>query len=258
MKRKRISVEQRFSGLHSVSVIAQAILIISLAIFPAFGGSTSVRVRGSANPYLAGMPFDATCCGDDFVPEESPSQVPVTGLTPGTPVTFAVTGSVNYGFLKLTTPPDGGTCFSGGSPSNNGIAALNAPVHALVGVFLDDRQPDSTPAPSALGFCGPGETSFASLSPGLKQVFFIGDGRTGNGSGVAQQFIIPSGASRLFLGTADGYSWYYNAGSFAVTVTTIGYTTPSPISNGNLISNGTLDSKCKWLDTRRRMPRLRI
>jgi hypothetical protein len=40
------------------------------------------------------------------------------------------------------------------------------------------------------------------------------------GQGVeAQNFIIPTGATRLFLGTMDGYGWYNNIGSFGVTVT---------------------------------------
>ncbi len=56
------------------------------------------------------------------------------------------------------------------------------------------------------------------LSPFLKQVFFIGDGLTGNGTGAAQQFIVPAGATRLFLGPADGTGWVNNSGAFTVQV----------------------------------------
>jgi hypothetical protein len=54
----------------------------------------------------------------------------------------------------------------------------------------------------------------------LNQVFFIGDGLTGNGTGTVQQFVIPAGATRLYLGSADGAGANYNnSGSFSVSVT---------------------------------------
>jgi hypothetical protein len=46
-------------------------------------------------------------------------------------------------------------------------------------------------------------TEFATLTPALGQVFFIGDGLTGTGSGSVQTFTVPRGATRLFLGIAD-------------------------------------------------------
>jgi hypothetical protein len=49
-------------------------------------------------------------------------------------------------------------------------------------------------------------------------VFFIGDGRTGSGTGAVQQFIVPAGATRLFLGTVDGFGWNTNSGAFSVQV----------------------------------------
>jgi hypothetical protein len=51
----------------------------------------------------------------------------------------------------------------------------------------------------------------------LKQVFFIGNGLTSTNQ--VQQIIIPAGATRLFLGTADSGQWNNNIGSFTVTVT---------------------------------------
>jgi hypothetical protein len=38
-------------------------------------------------------------------------------------------------------------------------------------------------------------------------VFFIGDGLTGTGKGNVQKFAVPRGATRLFLGIADGGSF---------------------------------------------------
>ena len=58
------------------------------------------------------------------------------------------------------------------------------------------------------------------MSPQLRQVFFVGDGRTGTGSGTVQQFVVPAGATRLFLASSDGIGANYNNfGSFAVVVT---------------------------------------
>jgi hypothetical protein len=58
--------------------------------------------------------------------------------------------------------------------------------------------------PPALDFSGSGiGTSFASLSPLLDQLFFIGDGLTGTGTGDVQQFVVPADATELYLAVAD-------------------------------------------------------
>lgn len=54
------------------------------------------------------------------------------------------------------------------------------------------------------------------LSPQIQQVFFIGDGLTSGD--VTQQFLIPDSATRLFLGTMDGFGWYNNIGEISVDV----------------------------------------
>jgi hypothetical protein len=54
--------------------------------------------------------------------------------------------------------------------------------------------------------------SFANLSPGLRQIFFAGDGLTGTGSGDVQVFHVPEGATRLFLGFIDYYEPDYPGG----------------------------------------------
>lgn len=77
----------------------------------------------------------------------------------------------------------------------------------LVGVFLDDSEP-ADPAPERLNFTG--ADNFLTLSPLLGQVFFIGDGLTGTGTGSVQQFHVPAGATRLFLGFADGMNDHGN------------------------------------------------
>ena len=73
----------------------------------------------------------------------------------------------------------------------------------MVGVFLTDAEP-ADPAPARLDF-SPGALGdgFTAISPAIGQTFYIGDGLTGNGAGLAQQFLVPANATRLFLGFAD-------------------------------------------------------
>jgi hypothetical protein len=94
----------------------------------------------------------------------------------------------------------------------------------LAGVFLTDAPP-AAPAPPSLDFSSTAiGRSFTTLSPLLQQTFYIGDGLTGEGSGSTQSFLVPDGATRLFLGIVDGSYFvggpdYYdnNAGTFSAT-----------------------------------------
>ena len=76
----------------------------------------------------------------------------------------------------------------------------------LVGVFLGSSLPPVQPprldfSPNAL------TEHFLSLSPALGQVFFIGDGLTGTGTGDTQSFVAPQDAATLYLGVADGFQF---------------------------------------------------
>ncbi|CCI18634.1 conserved hypothetical protein [Microcystis aeruginosa PCC 9807] len=165
------------------------------------------------------MPDGSTASFGDVAPAHSPVQVLGLSLIPGQTLNFSVTGAVsNTPFLPPpTATPDGGSFFSHLPGSENGISDITAPLNSLVGVFLDNSQPDLTPAPAALDFSSIG-LNFSSLAPQVKQVFFIGDGLTGTNSGAVQNFIVPTGATRLFLGTMDIFEWNNNTGSFSVTV----------------------------------------
>ena len=72
----------------------------------------------------------------------------------------------------------------------------------LVGVFTNPSTIDSNTPPARYDFSLAGE-SIETNSPLLNQVFFIGDGLTGTGTGTLQQFIIPPGATRLTIGFPD-------------------------------------------------------
>lgn len=178
---------------------------------------TLLNVPASSNPYLAGMPNGTNASGGDSAPGQAP--VLFTGFSGGMTLTFSATGSVNYVPSPSGSTPDGDTVFSRGA--ENGISSFNMPLNSLLGVFLDASQPDSFTAPESLNFSTGSSLTFTSLSPSLRQIFFIGDGLTGTGTGSVQQFIAPVGATRLFLGIPDGTGWYNNSGSFNVTVTAI-------------------------------------
>ena len=207
---------------------------ITLVIAGASGGPV-VIVPGTADFYLAGMPDGSMASDGDVAPDESPTLVPGTLPVAGSPITFTnVTGSVDYSGGTPTDPPDGapGSFLqhfdeSPGAPINteNGIADMIAPIDSLIGVFLGPGQPNLSPAPIGLDFSpGLGGTEFTSvgtldftgLAPLIQQPFFIGDGLA-NGTTV-QTFIVPAGATRLYLGTMDGFGWNNNTGAFSVQV----------------------------------------
>jgi hypothetical protein len=193
---------------------------------PALAATANVTVGGNASPFLAGQPSGTNCCSGTTAPADSPVLVPLT-LTAGTPLTFSATGSVSNVGGSGPGTADGADLFSMNGTYGTGISgAQNIWLNALVGVFLDNSVPSGS-GPASLDFSS--GLNFASLTPGIGQIFFIGDGLTGTGTGGVQQFYVPTGATRLFLGTSDGYEWQNNSGSFRVTVDAAGGV-PEPAS----------------------------
>lgn len=177
-----------------------------------------VRVPAQANPYLAGMPNGARVIWNDRAPQQSPLLVPLD-LTGAVAVTFLATGAMSHG--PQTCPPfcsgpDGAMMTDHQSGAENGIANVKAPYESVVGVFLDDARPDRSKAPKRLDFQDIG-LKFVSLAPELKQIFFIGTGKTK--AGAVRRYAVPKGATRLYLGTMDCYQWNNNTGSFVVAAT---------------------------------------
>lgn len=169
-------------------------------------------VPGNSNPFLAGQP-DGVSTKSDLSPAQSP--VLASTVTPGDVLYFSTEGSVSFaGATNPNTPEDGGGDFR--SDSALGIAGYLLPIDTLVGVFLSDAVP-ADPAPDELDY-GTDGLSFEILAPQLRQIFYIGDGLTGSGTGTRQGFVVPSGATRLYLGTTDGFGWYNNTGEFEVNI----------------------------------------
>lgn len=175
-----------------------------------------VSVSGKASPYLAGMPNGSSLPYGDTAPAQSPTLVSGLSIAGGTLLQFDATGSVSYNNSSFSGP-DGSFVFSRGSA--NGISGYTVTANALLGVFLGPSRPDLFTAPTAMDFTTDSSRLYQSLTPELRQVFFIGDG-IGAG-GVRQTVVAPIGATRLFLGTADGAEWNNNGGSFSVTVSTV-------------------------------------
>ncbi len=208
-----------FNLLVSTFVLAAALC----AVVPTRAAmATTIVVPGYANPWLAGMPDGSSVPGDssDHAPAQSPIEVPMS-ITGGDALTFSVSGIVQHGAnLSAGTDAEGAVSniasLNNNAAGENGIANVQSPINALLGVFLDADAPNSALPPAPLDFSTQQERNFLTLVPELSQPFYIGDGRTS--AGEIQSFIVPAGATRLFLGTMDAFAWHDNTGTFEVTI----------------------------------------
>lgn len=190
--------------------------------------TTTVTVNGTDNPFLAGQPNGTACCAGDSAPGQSPA-LALTGFAPGQAITFAVTGGFSNTPSGAAVTADGfGTPITMDAAHFGISGAQNVWLAGMVGVFLDDTLPGGI-APSMRN----DGMAFATLSPGLRQIFWIGDGLTGSGIGTTQQFFAPAGATRLYLGIVDGFEWNNNAGSARVSITYAAV--PEPATWGMMI-----------------------
>ncbi len=199
---------------------------------PSSQKTVSLDVKGTDVIYLAGRvdvkipplgaedeTFPILRCNSEL-PETFP---PSIAATPGAQLTFKVTGEMDFWGGTSPTGPDGDAVSA--IDALDGLSGYTGPQGALVGVFLDAANPKDKSAPDDLDMESLG-TEFATLTPALGQVFFIGDGLTGTGTGNVQGFTVPRGATRLYLGIADasgfgGQPGCYgdNIGVFQVQVT---------------------------------------
>ena len=218
-------------------------------------GAVVVTVPGTSDPWLAGMPPGSTASLGDVAPAQSPAEVTGLPFVAGNLLRFAATGSTDHctgGACGLAGPEGDAIegAFGHATGAENGIADLAAPIDALVGVFLDASQPDLSAAPGGLDFSTLVSRDFAILSPLLKQPFFVGDGLRNNGISV-QGFVVPAGATRLFLGTMDGYGWANNVGSLSVNVELLSVPEPGMIALFTVACAGLAFSrrrKLRWVE----------
>jgi hypothetical protein len=167
------------------------------------GGNTSSGGAGGIDPAL--FSFAA-------LPGQSITVSNVTGIT----------DCDGVGGLCAPTGADGNLGADGPIGAVGSLSGVNLRGSlslVLLGVFLDAGLPGS--APSTLDFRN--VENFTTLSPLLGQVFWIGDGLTGTGSGTTQTFVVPATATRFYMGFGDFFAGD-NSGQLSATVD---LTTPS-------------------------------
>lgn len=217
--------------------LAMVLLAVAAVLTVCESASAAILVPGYSNIYGAGHSG----------PAATPAPV---GASPGggnagglAPPSFAVFGGeiLSFSVVGMTAFTSGGpTHGSDGVPtgfdynfgSYNGIAGFRADrSFSLFGVFTGLTEP-ADPAPAQMDFRS--STSFLTLAAPLNSIFYIGDGLTGNGTGLGlvQEFTVPAGATSLYLGFADGDyvsglgvympgMYNDNSGELAVTITPI-------------------------------------
>jgi hypothetical protein len=166
-----------------------ALLATATAMALAAGAAQAVTIPGTADPFLAGAPAGATVSwfgGGPFV-DTAEAESPVSiAVTAGQTVNiYDVTGGVSNctGCTLLGPTGAGGYNLDSAAFTATGFTPLvtsysNLPINSLIGLFN---------GPSAA-------------------VFEIGNGGS---------FVVPTGATALYLAVADGYQWNNNIGSFS-------------------------------------------
>jgi Flp pilus assembly protein TadG len=222
------SVKLTFPLMSGYSTVRKTCDIRAQAIAVLDGGSSvTATVSGQSDPWLAGMPSGSEASDDDYAPSQSPPMV--MNVTPGTVLTFTkISGGVaHYSGETADTAAGDFTALhnhNDDDPLNepamqNGIGNITAPIDSLLGVFLTNNAPNTQSAPTAAQNIN---TSSAADQPTwsniqLQEPFYIGNGVTSGGT--TQTFVVPQGATQLYLGTMDGHQWSNNTGSFTATVT---------------------------------------
>lgn len=185
--------------------------------------ATDLTVAATTDIWLAGQPDGSSVTGffgTDVAPGNSPVSVAVSG---GNVFTFSASGTTSVDG-SCFAGPDGGCytdqySFSDNTSLPNGISSYAGPASALIGVFVGPGTPSGTGTDNG---DNPPDPTLTSHSPALNQVFFIGDGLTGTGTGSVQTFMAPGGAVVLYLAVADSVGGSTgNSGALSVTVTAV-------------------------------------
>jgi len=183
----------------------------------------AIAVPGSSSITLAGQP-DGTRDISAAAPGNSPIQVNIP-LTPGQVIQVLAVGSISPAFGPAVPPEGLGTAAQSGNVFS--LPLINAPQSSLVGVFLGDTT--NGPTPPNLDYRG-GLIDVSVITPGLQQIFYIGNGITGGGQ--LRNFVVPTGATRLFLGTMDrGDAVTMNSSAWMVTIATDAALPAPPVRN---------------------------
>jgi hypothetical protein len=195
--------------LVSVPSLADTIAVVNIPGIASIWLSN--QPNGTATPYAVNYGP-----GIDVAPLNSPILVSLS-VPPHAYLTFQSSGTTSRNPDPIAYPQVGpeGEQTNYTLPGAFSLSGLTAPYSSLVGVFLDSHQ--TYAVPPSLNFGSDQARSFATVSPQLQQVFFIGDGLTGVGQGDLQFFKMPLNADMLYLATFDSGS-NDNGGELQVTV----------------------------------------
>lgn len=187
--------------------------------------TTPYQITATTNPFLAGMPGNSSIAypnSTDRAPRNAPIQMLPNDpacLESGKVLYFKVEGRIAFGDMPgQDSNADGqGTKVVQHTLGNmNRIAMTSAPINSLIGIFLDATPTNQRTATAPnLDFAAPDKRNFKMLAPAIGQIFFIGDGK--DSAGTMQAFMIPNGATRLFVAIMDEYEWNNNIGQLRVT-----------------------------------------
>ncbi len=176
-------------------------------------GRTDLTIPDASDPWPGGLLRHGGSTPEE-IKETLPPEFTVSGGDT-IKVLDPATGGISFfnGFGGTIFGPDGnGVPGSSSISSFGGISGYYGTQGALVGVFLNNDIPNGA-APSTLNFSNGGfGVDFTSLFPDLNQVFYIGNGVTSGN--VFQEFIAPTGATRLFLGITDAFGFNGAPGAF--------------------------------------------
>lgn len=195
-------------------MIRNALIFAALVALP-LGTPTGLVAQSGSTPTVSAQSNIFRAGGNAGVSATDgilPYLINITAFGIGRTATFGANGSTTCGCFGVQGPDGGPT----GNPDTNinswgSIAGISGPGGMfLVGVFLDASLPGTAPTRRSVA---PNAASITDIL--LGQVFFIGDGLTGTGSGSVQQFFVPDGATRLYLGFVDGGSFQGNPGAFS-------------------------------------------
>jgi len=205
---------------------------VTATIKPFPSGGTPVTVPSLGSIYLAGQP-PGTKLGTLSVPANSPTQVPIS-LTAGQGLSILAAGLITAPGEFGGIPPDGATFVpfdssaTGAASAAFGLSGIGVRAVSMVGGFVGDSI-DSTTTPLGLDF-GFDLTATQTLYPALQQVFYVGNGVSTFGQD--RVFVVPPGATRLFLASISG--GFTASGSFTASVSAVAI--PSAPSATNPIS----------------------
>lgn len=205
----------------SIRSFALAAILAAGLAQSALAQSGSTFVDAKSNIFGYGVSTPAPSGGGGGINAVTIALNPGTGRT----VTFGAGGSAWWANNPSgANGPDGGMLAANTNLSGVGpISGFAAPLSGqLLGLFLAG-DPAGNPAPANMSYPDAASLTAASYAPAVQQIFFIGDGYVGTGTGAQQVFSIPDDATTLVLGIADGFAfsgqpgWYDdNTGGFQV------------------------------------------